>query len=267
VATPIGNLRDITLRALDVLASVSLIAAEDTRVTQKLMTAYSLKTPLVSFHAHNTASEVPKVLARLAAGESVALVSDAGTPLLSDPGAELVAAAVAAGYRVEAVPGASALLTALTASALPAGQFFFAGFLPPKKGARREAIAALAGVPGTIVFYESPQRLPETLLDLAELLPGRQGVVARELTKVYEEYRRGSLSDLAAQYSDPPKGEVVLLVAPPSKNTEVHDFRELLRVEMKTRTLRDAVAVVTARTGMARREIYAAAVALERDFK
>ncbi|HWN52142.1 MAG TPA: 16S rRNA (cytidine(1402)-2'-O)-methyltransferase, partial [Xanthobacteraceae bacterium] len=191
VATPIGNLSDVTLRALETLAAVEAIACEDSRVTKRLLERYAIATPLVTYHDHNAETARPKILARLEAGAAIALVSDAGTPLISDPGFKLVQAAQAAGHTVTAVPGASAVLAALTASGLPTDRFFFEGFLPAREAARRTRIDELANIPATLVFYETGPRIAAMLNDVAAGLSGRPGAVCRELTKLHEEIRRG----------------------------------------------------------------------------
>ena len=197
VATPIGNLGDITLRALATLAGADLIACEDTRVTRKLLDRYGIATPLTPYHDHNAAKARPALLRRLAEGAAIALVSDAGTPLISDPGFKLVRAAQEAGHPVTALPGASAVLAALAVAGLPTDQFFFAGFLPPKQAARRARIAELARIPATLVLFETGPRLAATLADLAAGLGRREAAVCRELTKLHEEVRRGDLATLA----------------------------------------------------------------------
>ncbi len=218
VATPIGNLGDITLRALATLAGADLIACEDTRVTRKLLDRYSIATPLTPYHDHNAAIARPKLLQRLADGAAVALVSDAGTPLVSDPGFKLVRAAQEAGHSVTALPGASAALAALTVAGLPTDQFFFAGFLPVKAVARRARIAELARIPATLVFFETGPRIAATLADLAAELGSREAAVCRELTKMHEEVRRGDLPALAqSAEAGEIRGEFVLVVAPPSE--------------------------------------------------
>ena len=219
VSTPIGNLSDITIRALETLAAADVIACEDTRVTRVLLDRYGIRRKLVAYHEHNAASAGPRLLANLAEGRSVALVSDAGTPLVSDPGYRLVGEAVAAGFRVVPIPGASAVLAALTGSTLPSDAFLFAGFLPVKDGQRRTRLEALKAVPATLVFYESPHRLPESLAAMRDVLgEARPAAMARELTKTFEEFRRGSLGELAEHYAGAgsPKGEVVVCVAPPA---------------------------------------------------
>ncbi|MDO9442983.1 MAG: 16S rRNA (cytidine(1402)-2'-O)-methyltransferase [Beijerinckiaceae bacterium] len=267
VATPIGNLRDISLRALATLAAADAVLAEDTRVTKILLAHYGIATPLVAYHEHNAAVIRPHLLARLASGAALALVSDAGTPLVSDPGFKLVADAVAQGTPITAVPGASAVLAALVVAGLPTDRFFFEGFLPGKTGARRHRIAELAAVPGTLVFFESPRRLAETLTDLAAVLGPREAAIARELTKHYETVRRGTLDELAAALSseDPPRGEIVLLVGPPGEadpEAGAADLDGKLRSAMQRHSLKDAASVVAAETGLPRRKVYARAIEL-----
>jgi 16S rRNA (cytidine1402-2'-O)-methyltransferase len=215
-ATPIGNARDITLRALDVLDGCDAIAAEDTRVTAKLLAIHGISKPLTAYNDRNGARERPKLLARLQHGAKIALVSDAGTPLVSDPGYKLVREAIAAGIPVHAIPGPSATLTALALAGLPSDRFMFAGFLSPRAGERQAVLDELKPVRATLIFFESGQRLAETLAQMRDTLGDRAVVVARELTKLHEEVRRGTLEILAGQYAaePPPKGEVTLLVGP-----------------------------------------------------
>ncbi|KAF0208694.1 MAG: 16S rRNA (cytidine(1402)-2'-O)-methyltransferase [Actinomycetota bacterium] len=215
-ATPIGNLGDVTLRVLDVLRSADVILAEDTRVTRKLLARYDLHTPLERYDEATAAVRTPVVVERIASGATVALVSDAGTPGISDPGARLVDAALTAGLPVEVLPGASAIVTALVASGLPTHAFYFGGFLPRKAGELRRALAGLAGLDATLVFYESPRRTAASVAAVAEVFPGRQAAMARELTKLHEEVLRGTTGELArALEGRELKGEVVLLVGPP----------------------------------------------------
>ncbi len=267
VATPIGNLGDISLRALATLSAANVVVAEDTRVTKTLLAHYGITTPLVAYHEHNAAEMRPRLLARLAAGEALALVSDAGTPLVSDPGFRLVGAALEVGYAVTAIPGASAVLAALVVAGLPTSRFFFEGFLPVKSAARRQRIAELAAVPGTLVLFESPRRVAECLADLAAVLGPREAAVARELTKLYEAVRRAPLTELAAAYAEEPapRGEIVLLVGPPSDAAPALDGEALdarLRDALRTLSVKDAAAVVSGETGQPRRKVYARAIAL-----
>jgi 16S rRNA (cytidine1402-2'-O)-methyltransferase len=267
VATPIGNLGDMTLRGLSTLAGADVIACEDTRVTRVLLDRYAISRPLIAYHEHNAREQRPRILAALAAGKAVALVSDAGTPLLSDPGYRLVGEAIAAGHAVIPVPGASALLAALVASGLPTDAFLFAGFLPPKQVARQKRLTALANVPGSLVFYESPRRLAAALADMAEALGGeRPAAVARELTKAFETVRRGTLAGLAAEFAaeEPPKGEIVVVVGPPLASApEAADIDELLEGLLATSTVRTAADEAAALTGLPRRDLYQRALALK----
>jgi 16S rRNA (cytidine1402-2'-O)-methyltransferase len=267
VATPIGNLGDITQRALDLLRRVDLVVCEDTRVTAKLLARYAIAARMLPYHEHNAERMRPELLRRLAEGQSIALVSDAGTPLISDPGYKLVREAIAAGHAVTALPGASASLTALLLSGLPPDRFFFAGFLPAKSGERRRELASLAAIPATLIFYESANRLADTLADMAEQLGDRPAAVARELTKLHEEVRRASLGSLADHYrqAGPPKGEIVLVVGPPlaaAETLSAADIDKSLKQALSQMSLKDAVAAVAAATGRPRREIYARALAL-----
>ena len=213
VATPIGNLADITHRALDILRNVAVIACEDTRHTRKLLQHYGLSTKTISYHEHNEQQRAHELVQKLQEGNDVAVVSDAGTPSISDPGFRLVRAAIENDVAVVPVPGPSALISALVAAGLPTDEFFFGGFLPAKANARRARFTELKSVPGTLVFYEAPHRLVETLNDALEVLGEREAVVARELTKLHEEIRRGRLSELAKHYgTEEPRGEIVLLI-------------------------------------------------------
>src|ERR1700676_1282254 len=232
VATPIANLRDVTLRALETLAAADLIACEDTRVTRKLIDHYGITTPLTPYHEHNAAQARPKILARLASGGAVALVSDAGTPLISDPGFKLARAASAAGHAVTALPGASAVLAALTVSGLPTDRFVFEGFLPPREGQRRKRIDEIKLIPATLVLFETGPRIAAALADLAAALGPREAAVCRELTKLYEEVRRGDLTSLARHYGagEEPRGEIVIVIAPPGAPApDAADLDTLLR--------------------------------------
>jgi len=266
VATPIGNLRDITLRALEMLAAADLVACEDTRVTRKLFDHYGLSAPLTPYHDHNAETARPKILERIAAGDAVALVSDAGTPLISDPGFKLVRDATAAGLAVTAAPGASAAVMALTVAGLPTDRFFFEGFLPPKSAARRTRITELARIPGTLVLYESGPRLGDALGDLAEGLGARAAAVCRELTKLHEEVRRGTLETLARDYAAgaETRGEIAIVIAPPDAPAPsgAEEIDALLRAALTRVSLKDAVAEVAAATGEQRRAVYSRALEL-----
>jgi 16S rRNA (cytidine1402-2'-O)-methyltransferase len=268
VATPIGNLRDITVRALEVLAAADLIACEDTRVNRKLLDHYGIAAPLTPYHDHNAAEARPKLLARLAAGASVALVSDAGTPLVSDPGYKLVRAAHEQGAHVTALPGASAALAALTLSGLPTDRFFFEGFLPAREGQRRARIAELARIPATLVLFETGPRLAAALADLAAGLGAREAAVCRELTKLYEEVRRGELVTLARETAGAgePRGEIAIVIAPPHTQDEAAvDLDALIRGALDRLSVKEAVAEIAAVTGAPRREVYQRALALRKD--
>lgn len=268
VATPIGNMGDITYRAVETLRAADLVACEDSRVTGKLMTRLGLDRPLVPYHEHNAERAGAHLLAKLREGLVVALVSDAGTPLVSDPGYRLVRDCVAAGIAVTALPGPSALVTALQLSGLPTDRFLFAGFLPPKATARRQALRELAEVPATLCFYESPNRLGDSLADMAAVLGAREAAVARELTKLHEEVARGDLFTLANRYADsPPKGEVVVVVAPPGEAAQPGADEvetRLRRAVADGASVKDAAALVAAETGHPRREVYAVALRLFR---
>lgn len=223
VATPIGNLGDITLRALETLAAADIVACEDTRVSRILLSRYGIRRRTTAYHEHNSAEAGPKLIAALEAGQSVALISDAGTPLISDPGYRLVGEAQEKNIRVVPIPGASAPLAALTASGLPSDAFLFAGFLPVKAGQKLTRLQELKGVPATLIFFESPRRLADTLVAMVEGLGGsRKAAIGRELTKTFEEMRLGTLQALADHYAaaDTPKGEIVICVGPPEETVD-----------------------------------------------
>jgi 16S rRNA (cytidine1402-2'-O)-methyltransferase len=268
VATPIGNASDIALRALNVLSQCDAIVAEDTRVTARLLAIHGISRPLLTYNDHNAPDVRPKLLERLAAGASLALVSDAGTPLISDPGHKLVREARAAGIAVYPIPGASAVLAALVASGLPTDRFLFAGFLPARQGERRTALQALAAIPATLVLFESPQRLAESLADMAELLGQREAVVARELTKLHEEIRSGTLHHLAESYrGDPPKGEVALVIAPPGPQAapESAKVAALLHQALPFMPVKAAAGLIADALGLPRRAVYEQALAIKAD--
>jgi 16S rRNA (cytidine1402-2'-O)-methyltransferase len=270
VATPIGNLADITLRALEVLRGADLVACEDTRVTGKLLAHYGIRAPLARYDDHSSDADRAALLARLKKGGRVALVSDAGTPLVSDPGYKLLRAAAGEGIAIVPVPGASAALAALTVSALPPDRFLFGGFLPPKSAARKKAVGALAAVPATLIFYETGPRLAASLADLAEVLGPRPAAVARELTKLFEEVRRGTLAELAAQYRDapPPKGEIAVVVGPPAEESIAEaDVDAMLARALEVMSVRDAAASVAEASGQPRKEIYRRALVLASEKK
>ena len=271
VATPIGNLRDITLRALDTLAQADILACEDTRVTGRLLAHFGIEARLRAYNDHNAARQRPALLEALNNGKSVALVSDAGSPLISDPGYRLVGQAAAAGHRVEAVPGPTAAIAALQVSGLPTDQFRFVGFLAPKDAKRRRQLEALAAEPCTLVFYESGPRLAASLRAMAEVLGDRPAAVARELTKRFEEVRRGALPDLAAGYDTAPKGEIVVLVAgrpdagPEDRRAPGEDIDAMILSGIEGgESVKSIAAGVAERTGMPRRAVYQRALALSR---
>lgn len=259
VATPIGNLGDITLRALETLAACDILACEDTRVTRVLLARYGIRQKPLAYHEHNAQEAGPRLIAALEEGRSVALVSDAGTPLVSDPGFRLVDTALEAGIRVVPIPGASAVLAALTASGLPTDAFFFAGFLPVKSGQRKSRLEALKGVPGTLVFFESPRRLDGALADMAAVLGERAAAVGRELTKTFEEMRRGTLAELASHYAqaDTPKGEIVVCVAPPAEEAgEPLDLDRMLLSLAQEMGASQAAAQAAKMTGQPKQALY-----------
>jgi len=269
VSTPIGNMDDISLRALDTLAGVDRIACEDTRHTRKLLERHGINARLLPYHEHNAEHMRPAIMARLTHGETLALVSDAGTPLISDPGYKLVRKVIASGIYVTALPGPSAALMALTLSGLPSDRFMYAGFLPPKSGARRKALGELAVINATLIIFESSRRLAASLADMSELLGGRDIAVAREMTKLHEEVVRGDLAGLAAHYADvsAPKGEIVIVVGPPTAPAELTDeFLDSRLTELlQSASVRDAASQLAAESGLARRGLYTRALRLSGD--
>ena len=260
VATPIGNLEDITFRAVRILKEVRWIACEDTRTTRRLLDHYDIQTPAISYHDHNEATRAPELAARLAAGEDGALVSDAGMPLVSDPGYRLVRAAIDAGVRVVPLPGPSAVITALAASGLATDTFQFRGFLPEKTGKRRVELEALRDEPGTIIFFEAPHRILDTLSEIDEILGPRQVVVARELTKIYEEFLRGTASEVRAQLAarESVKGEITLLIgkatAPSVDETPLPEA--LAKRVAAGQDRMDAIKALAKERGLSKREVY-----------
>lgn len=269
VATPIGNLGDLTFRAHNVLMAANVIACEDSRITRRLTQTYGIATPLMSYHEHNAERIRPKIIERINCGEAVALVSDAGTPLISDPGYKLVTAVIDAGLEVTTLPGASAALSALVLSGLPSDRFLFQGFLPPRSAARRTILAELAPIRTSLIFYESARRLGAMLADAHAVLGDRPAAVARELTKKFEEVRRGSLSALSTHYGEagPPKGEVVVVIGTGDAEAESQaiDLDRALEEALSSQSLRDAVASVTRETGLPKRQVYARALTLAAD--
>lgn len=266
VATPIGHLKDITLRALEVLKAVDRVACEDTRVSGGLLAHYGIKVPLTAYHTHNEAEATESLVAALVGGARIALISDAGTPLLSDPGARLVKSAIAAGVRVTPIPGASALLSALSIAGLPAEAFYYAGFLPSKTGARHAALAALATMPATMVFYEAPHRLLDALNAMQTAWGAREVAVARELTKLYEECVRGTLAEVIAHFTaHAPRGECVIVVAgcAPAAALDDAEIDAALEQAMQTLSVKEAVAAVAKHARRAKSEVYARALHLK----
>ena len=266
MATPIGNLGDITLRALEILAGCDVIACEDSRVTRRLLDRFLIETPLTPYHEHNAQAARPRLLQLLSQGARIALVSDAGTPLISDPGFKLVREAAGAGHAVVPIPGASAVLAALTVAGLPTDRFYFEGFLPPKAGARRGRIAELARIDATLVLFEGGSRIAGTLADLAATMGDRDGAVCRELTKLHEDIRRAPLEALAKDASRlETRGEFVIVVAPPRADAQrlsADEVDGILKAAMKTQSVKDAVAHAVELSGRGKRELYARALEL-----
>jgi 16S rRNA (cytidine1402-2'-O)-methyltransferase len=268
VATPIGNLGDITVRALQTLAGVDIIACEDTRITRRLTERYGIAVELTPYHEHNAATARPKLLQRLAQGGSIALVSDAGTPLISDPGFKLVREACAAGHAVMALPGPSSVLAALSVAALPTDRFFFEGFLPPKETARRARLTELSRIDATLVLFESGNRVQDTLRDLAGIMGSREAAICRELTKLHEQVTRATLAELARGADGlETRGEFVLVIGPPAADARTmtaEALDDLLRSALDHHSVKDAVAHAVELSGRPRREVYARALELSR---
>ncbi len=269
VSTPIGNLGDMTVRGLEVLRASELVLCEDTRMSARLLTHYGVSTRTAPLHEHNESARIPEILQRLQAGARIALISDAGTPLVSDPGYRLVRAAIEAGVPVQAVPGANAATTALVLSGLPPHPYVFVGFAPPRQAARRASLQTLreaerAGLSATLIFYEAPHRLAETLADMAEVFGARPAAVARELTKRFEEVRRDVLPVLAAFYAEhAARGEITVVVGPAPEEA-AEDFEALLAQALQTQSLREAVAAVAAATGTPRKVVYKRALEISK---
>ncbi|CAN5553267.1 16S rRNA (cytidine(1402)-2'-O)-methyltransferase [soil metagenome] len=266
VATPIGNLGDITIRALETLAGVDIIACEDTRITRRLTERYSISGTLKQYHEHNAEQARPKILEKLAQGASIALVSDAGTPLISDPGFKLVREVTAAGFSVIALPGPSSVLAALAVAALPTDRFFFEGFLPSRQMARRARLTELSRIDATLVMFDSGNRVQDTLADLADIMATRDAAICRELTKMHEEVRRAKVSELAAVAGElETRGEFVVVIGPPAAGAQLMaqtDLDEMLRASLQQSSVKDAVAQAVEVSGRPRREIYARALEL-----
>ncbi len=267
VGTPIGNLGDLSPRALKALHAADMIYCEDTRVTGKLCAHFGIKTPCRAYHEHNAEALRPRIIEALEQGQSIALVSDAGMPLISDPGYKLVQAVIEQGLEPQVAPGPTAATTALVLAGLPSDRFFFAGFLPPKSGARRKALSELAQIPASLIFYEGPSRLAAMLADASEALGDRSAAVCRELTKLYEESRRGTLSQLAQHYQlqGAPKGEIVVVIAPPApaEAPSEGDLDAMLEDAMRENSLKDAVAYVTNISGTKKKLVYERALKLK----
>jgi 16S rRNA (cytidine1402-2'-O)-methyltransferase len=268
VATPIGNLGDITLRALETLAGVDIIACEDTRITRRLTDRYAISAQLKPYHEHNAALARPKILEKLSQGASIALVSDAGTPLISDPGFKLVREVCAAGHPVLALPGPSSVLTALAVAALPTDRFFFEGFLPSRQGARRARLTELSRIDATLVMFDSGNRVQDTLADLAGIMAGRDAAICREMTKMHEDIRRAPVAELARSADTlETRGEFVLVIGPPARTLAMatDELDDLLRSSLERDSVKDAVAHAVELSGRPRREIYARALELVRE--
>lgn len=268
VATPIGNLADITLRALWVLQLADVLLCEDTRVTRKLLSAYGISAKLVAYHEHNAHAMRDTVLDYLASGKRVALVSDAGTPLISDPGYRIVVDAHAAGHYVTSLPGASSVTLALTLAGLPTDRFLFAGFLPSKTQARKQAIAELAAIPATLVLLEAPHRLADALAALAEAMGDREAAIARELTKRHEELRKATIGELATHYASAgaPKGEIVIVISPPAKAdaaTDADTIDALIREALQAESVKALSARLATELNLPRKQIYDRALELK----
>lgn len=266
VATPIGNLGDITLRAIDILKRVDAIACEDTRVSGFLLKSHEIKKPLLSIHDHNELQDADKIIARIREGQAIALISDAGMPLISDPGYKLIRECQKADIYVTSLPGANAPLMALQLSGLPSDQFSFLGFLPSKTTARREELAKWKAVSSTLIFFESANRIDKSLEDILEVLGNRDMALARELTKMFEEIRRGKVSELIEKIREdgPPKGEIVLVISGAGSDTEELDLEKILADALEHHSLKDAVALVQGRTGLPKKQIYNLALELGR---
>lgn len=266
VATPIGNLGDISARAVEVLKTADLIACEDTRVTSKLLSYLGISAKLTPYHEHNAEKVRPQLMERLKNGEMIAQVSDAGTPIVSDPGYRLVQDCIENGIYFTAIPGASAVLTALQLSGLPSHRWLFEGFLPAKTAAKEKELGKLANIPATLIFYESPNRLIETLESMKKVLGDRPAAVARELTKKFEQTVRGTFSDLLAYYdrNGQPKGEIVIVIAPPlEQKAEAADIDDMLKKALETMRVKDAAAFVAELTGVSKKELYQRALELK----
>ena len=270
VATPIGNLEDITVRALKILKKSTIIACEDRRVTSKLLKLLGIKTPLLlSYHDHNARQMGPLIIEKMLNGDMVSLVSDAGTPLLSDPGYLLVRECIEKNIPITIIPGPSAFLSALQLSGIPSENFYFSGFLPAKKKARLEILQSLSSLNTTLIFYEAPHRLIESLEDMNKVLGSRKASISREITKLFEETKREDLSSLTQYYNEngAPKGEIVIVIAPPHKKSEKINPDQLIAEFLETHSLKDSVQEVSAMTGLSKKEIYIKALSQSKDKK
>ena len=264
VATPIGNMGDITLRAIETLRAVDVIACEDTRVSGNLLRAFDIKKPLIPLHDHNELQDSGNIIRRIEGGEAVALISDAGMPLISDPGYKLVQECRKAGVYITSLPGANSPLMALQLSGLPSDRFTFAGFLPNKSTARREVLASYASRPETLIFFDSPNRVEDTLEDILHTLGDRQIALTRELTKMFEDIRSGSVLDvIKMQREDPARGEIVLVIEGRRNDAEDIDLESLLRDALKNNSVKDAVTLVAGKTGISKKQVYDAALSLQ----
>ena len=268
VATPIGNLLDLSLRAIEVLQNVDVIACEDTRITSKILNRHNIKTDMRTYHEHNATRVRPAILSKIKQGGAIALVSDAGTPTISDPGYKLVKECIESGIEISSTPGANAAITGLLLSGLPTNRFLFAGFLSPKTNQRRNELEELANVSATLIFYESAKRLAKTLKDMVEQLGDRPAAIARELTKYHEEVRRNKLSVLTSHYlnTGAPKGEIVIVVGPPLKKTppSEKELDDLILAQLQTLSVRDTTAKIALETGLPKQKIYAQALRLHK---
>lgn len=268
VATPIGNLADITIRALELLSAADLVACEDKRVSAKLLSFYDIKTPLISYHDHNARKVIPKLIEELSENKIIALISDAGTPLISDPGYKLINECRENNIPITSLPGASALLCALTNAGMPTDSFLFCGFLPPKTTARQKELEKSSKLKTTLIYYESPKRLIGSLNDILTVFGNREVAVCRELTKMYEEITKDSVRNIIEHYEAKPsiKGEVVIIVAPPAKDQDViDDLDDALNKALEKLSVREAVAAVTYMTGKKRKEVYKRALEIVGD--
>lgn len=262
IATPIGNMGDITERALNTLRQADAIACEDTRVSQKLLSRHGIKSKLIVYNDHSDDKSRHYILELLEQGKVIALISDAGTPLISDPGYKLVREAQDKGLPVTSLPGPCSAIAAITLSGLPSNRFLFEGFLPPRSVARSKALLALKAIPATLVFFEAPHRLQETLVDMQEVLGNREVAVIREITKLYEEVKRDTLANLIAYYTEAPRGEIVIVVAPPMEETSPEMLDDALRAALSRMSVKDAVSYVTEQTGLPKKTVYSRALEL-----